>query len=149
MNRSMGWKTGVIALAAAGGIAYLVSGGGGTGGGSGYEPPRADRAALEPAGDFNRAKFAQSLKTLAPGRLIGRVEKGLSDHEIWLTAGPGWAALDMGARQQAAEALWKTWAELHPENQRYRARIVIVDARGTKIGGSRLLDSSKVWVRER
>jgi len=148
MTRTIGWKTGVIALAVLAGLAYLVSGGGGTSGGSGYVPPQSDRRTLEAPADFNRAKFAQTLKTLPPGRLVSRVEKGLSDQEILVTAGPGWDALDGAARQQAAEALWKTWAELHPENLRYKARLVIVDARGTKIGGSRLLDPSKIWVRK-
>jgi hypothetical protein len=148
MARLMGWKTGVIALAVVAGLVYLVSGGGGTRGGGGYVPPQADRASLEAPADFNRAKFSQTLEALAPKGHIARIEKGLSDHEILLTAGPAWAALNKDARQRAAEAFWKAWAALHPENQRYKARLVIVDARGAKIGGSRLLDPSKIWVRE-
>jgi hypothetical protein len=140
----MGWKTGLIALAVMAGLAYLVSGGGG----DSYVPPQANRVAVEPPADFNRAKFAETVKALAPERQIIRIERGLSDHEILLTAGPAWAALDAGARQKAAEALWKAWAALHPENLRYKARLVIVDARGAKIGGSRLLDPSKIWVRK-
>jgi hypothetical protein len=145
MSGILNWKMGLAALAVVAGLAYLVAGSGG----SGYVPPQADRVTVEPRADFNRAKFAEAVRALAPGRLIGKIEKGLSDHEVRLTAGPAWEILDAGGRQQAATAFWKAWAELHPENQRYKARIVITDARGAKIGGSRLLDPSKIWVRER
>lgn len=145
MTNLLGWKGAVIALAATVVLAYAVFGGGG---GSGYVPPETNRATVEPQGDFNRAKFLEALKSLAPGRIVDRVEKGLSDHEALVTAGPGWAALDAEARQTMAEAMWKAWADLHPETLRYKTRIVILDSRGGKIGGSRLLDPSKIWVRQ-
>jgi len=37
---------------------------------------------------------------------------------------------------------------MHPPRERFQTRIVIVDEMGAKIGGSRLLDPSKIWVRK-
>lgn len=145
MKNLVGWKGAMIAVAGSVMLAYAVFGGGG----SGYVPPETNRATVEPQGDFNRAKFIEALKALAPARVIARVERGLSDHEALVTAGPGWAALDADAQLETAKAMWKAWADLHPETLRYKVRIVILDSRGSKIGGSRLLDPSKIWVRER
>lgn len=143
MGIPLTWKAVVLAALAVIGGAYLFSGpGDGT-----YTPPEPALEA-EPAAQFNRAKFAQDLKAVAAGRLINRIEKGLSDYEVRLTINPAWHDLDQGARLRAAKEMWKAWSGMHAEKLRYKARIVIVDARGSKVGGSRLLNPADIWVRK-
>lgn len=144
MNLSVGWKFWLACLIGIGALIYLFpKSDGGT-----YRAPQAVDGREEPAAGFNRAKYAEILKSTEIGRLIMKVEKGLSSHEILLTAGPRWRALGEAVRLRSARVLWDSWAELHPPGQRYKARIVILDENGAKIGGSRLLDPSQIWVRK-
>ena len=113
-----------------------------------YRTPSVADSRQEPIAEFNRAKYADGLQALKGGAMISKIEKGLSDHGIRLTASRRWQAQGEQARLQSARALWKAWAKLYPPDQRYRARIVIVDERGSKIGGSRLLNAAKIWVRK-
>ncbi|MCZ6447640.1 MAG: hypothetical protein O6831_05310 [Alphaproteobacteria bacterium] len=144
MNLSMGWKKGLLGLTAIVALIYLFSGSDQ----GGYEAPQVTGAQEEPMGQFNRAKYAESLNSIVGGRLVSKVEKGLSDHELLLKVGPRWQGQDEQARLRSARALWAAWAKMYPPRRRYQARIVIVDERGAKIGGSRLLDPSKIWVRK-
>lgn len=145
MKLSIGWKKGLLGLLVIGAVIYLFSG---TDGGT-YRPPQATDSRKEPMADFNRAKYADSLKSIKEGHLITKVETGLSEFEIRLQAGRRWQALGHAERLRSARALWEAWAKIHPPNQRFKARIVIVDERDAKIGGSRLLDPSKIWVRKK
>ena len=138
------WKKGLAGLIAIGALVYLFSGSDQTG----YEAPQVTGAQEEPMGQFNRARYAGSLNSIKGGRLVSKVEKGLSDHEVRLKASARWQGLDQEARLQSARALWAAWAKMHPRRERHQTRIVIVDERGSKIGGSRLLDPSKIWVRK-
>jgi hypothetical protein len=145
MAIAVGWKKGLVCLIGVGALVYLFSGSDdGT-----YRAPQVADSQEEPIADFYRAKYADSLKTMKAGHLISKVEKGLSGHEVRLQAGPRWQPLGHAERLRSARALWEAWAKMHPHNQRYKTRIVIVDERGTKIGGSRLLDPSKIWVRKK
>jgi len=144
MNLSIGWKKGILCLIGVGALVYLFSG---SDGGS-YRTPQVTEGRGEPITDFNRAKYADSLKSMKGGHLITKVETGLSEFEIRLQAGARWQAFGEAARLRSARALWDAWAKIHPTDQRFKTRIVIVDERGTKIGGSRLLDPSKIWVQK-
>lgn len=140
-----GWKSWLVGLIGAGALVYLFSGAdSGT-----YRAPQFNQVQEEPIGDFNRAKYAEILASMKVSRLVTKIEKGLSDHEIRLHTGPRWQALGEAVRRQEARALWDVWAKLHPPGQRYKTRIVIVDDKGAKIGGSRLLDPSKIWIRKK
>ncbi len=145
MKLSMGWKKGLLGLIAIGALVTLFSGSDD----GGYRAPRVTDTQEEPMGQFNRAKYAESLNSIQGGRLVSKVEKGLSDHELLLKVGPRWQGQDEQARLRSARALWAAWAKMYPPRRRYQARIVIVDERGAKIGGSRLLDPSKIWVRKK
>ena len=138
------WKIGLAGLIGIGALVVLFSGSED----GGYLAPQVSDSQGEPIGQFNRAKFADIVKSMKHGRLVLSVDKGLSDHEVRLKTGPRWQAQGEEARLRSARALWKAWAKRYPPSQRYRARIVIVDERGTKIGGSRLLNSAKIWVRK-
>ncbi|MCZ6495337.1 MAG: hypothetical protein O6924_04075 [Alphaproteobacteria bacterium] len=145
MNLSMGWKMGLLGLIAIGALITLFSGSDD----GGYRAPQVTDSQEEPIGQFNRAKYVESLHSIAGGRLVSKVEKGLSDHELLLKVGPRWQDQGEQARLRSARALWAAWAKMYPPRRRYQARIVIVDERGAKIGGSRLLDPSKIWVRKK
>ncbi|MEE8284414.1 MAG: hypothetical protein V3R63_05455 [Alphaproteobacteria bacterium] len=145
MKLSMGWKKGLLGLIAIGALVTLFSGSDD----GGYRAPRVTDTQEEPMGQFNRAKYAESLHSIQGGRLVSKVEKGLSDHELLLKVGPRWQGQGEQARLRSARALWAAWAKMYPPRRRYQARIVIVDERGAKIGGSRLLDPSKIWVRKK
>ncbi|MCZ6609210.1 MAG: hypothetical protein O7D27_05005 [Alphaproteobacteria bacterium] len=145
MNLSMGWKMGLLGLIAIGALITLFSGSDD----GGYRAPQVTDSQEEPIGQFNRAKYVESLHSIAGGRLVSKVEKGLSDHELLLKVGPRWQGQGEQARLRSARALWAAWAKMYPPRRRYQARIVIVDERGAKIGGSRLLDPSKIWVRKK
>ncbi len=145
MVTAAGWKKGLVGLIGIGALVYLFSGSDdGT-----YRAPQVSDSQGESIAQFNRAKYAESLKSMKAGHLVSKVEKGLSDHAVRLTASPRWQALDEVVRLRSARALWDAWAKMHPPNHRYQTRIVIVDEKGAKIGGSRLLDPSKIWVRKR
>ncbi len=139
-----GWKKGLAALVCIGALIYLFSGSDD----DGFRAPQVSVSQEEPVGQFNRAKYAGSLNSIKGGNLLSKVEKGLSDHEVRLKASPRWQSQDEVARLQSARALWAAWAKMHPLRERFQTRIVIVDERGAKIGGSRLLDPSKIWVRK-
>jgi hypothetical protein len=144
MLTAVGWKKGLLCLIGVGALVYLFSGSdSGT-----YRAPQALDSQEEPIAEFNRAKYAESLKSMKGGHLITKIETGLSEFEIRLQAGARWQALGEAARLRSARVFWEAWAKIHPPNQRFKSRIVIVDKRGTKIGGSRLLDPSKIWVRK-
>ncbi|MFB3054968.1 MAG: hypothetical protein ACE1ZY_06555 [Alphaproteobacteria bacterium] len=145
MNLSMGWKMGLLGLIAIGALITLFSGSDD----GGYRAPQVTDSQEEPIGQFNRAKYVESLHSIAGGHLVSKVEKGLSDHELLLKVGPRWQGQGEQARLRSARALWAAWAKMYPPRRRYQARIVIVDERGAKIGGSRLLDPSKIWVRKK
>ena len=139
-----GWKKGLAGLVCIGALIYLFSGSDD----DGYRAPQVSASQEEPMGQFNRAKFAGSLNSIKGGNLVSKVEKGLSDREVRLKASAHWQGLDEAARLRSARALWEAWAKMHPPRERFQIRIVIVDERGDKIGGSRLLDPSKMWVRK-
>jgi len=144
MNLSIGWKIGLIGLIVIAAVIYLFSGPDS----GGYRPPQISSNQGVPDGGFYRAKYKDSLKSMKIGRWVAKVEKGLSDHEVRLQAAPLWLALGETARLRSARSLWNAWMKIHPPSESFRTRIVIVDERGTKIGGSRLLDPSKIWVRK-
>ncbi len=139
-----GWKKGLAGLIAIGALIYLFSGSDD----DAYRAPQVSGAQEETMGQFNRAKYAGSLNSIKGGNLLSKVEKGLSDREVRLKASLRWQSQDEVARLRSARALWEAWAKMHPPRERFQTRIVIVDERGAKIGGSRLLDPSKIWVRK-
>ena len=94
MKLSMGWKKGLLALIAIGALVTLFSGSDD----GGYRAPRVTDTQEEPMGQFNRAKYAESLNSIQGGRLVSKVEKGLSDHELLLKVGPRWQGQGEQAR---------------------------------------------------
>ncbi len=147
MKLSIGSKMGLGVLICIVALAYLLTGDGDVGGG-GYRAPDVVANQDEPIAQFNRAKYADNLKITDAGRKVVKIEKGLSDFAIRLETSRRWQAQSEKTRLKSARALWKAWAELFPPPLRYKARIVIVDDKGTKIGGSRMLNTSEIWVRK-
>jgi nitrogen fixation-related uncharacterized protein len=139
------WKKGVIALAVLGGLAYLFWGGSD----GQFDAPRVSAEQTEPVGDFNRALFRDKVGNLEPRGMILKVVRGLSDYELRITMAEKWKALDYKVRIKFARAMWKNWEKLFPAGNRFKARIVVVDSKERKLGGSRLLKSSDIWVREK
>ena len=137
-------KKGLIVLVLLAGLVYLFWGpSNGT-----YDAPQVTGDQTEAAAVFNRAVFLEKAADFMPRGMILKTAEGRSDHEVRIIVAEQWNALDYGVRLRFARKLWKTWAKLFPTAAGYTARIVIVDRKGRKLGGSRLLNSSNIWVRE-
>lgn len=134
----------VIAGVVLAGLVYLLWGGGA----SRYDAPRVSGGQTESAAEFNRAFFLEKAQELQPRGMILKAVKGLSDFELRVTMTEKWKALDYEARLKFARAMWEIWEKRFPSATGFKARIVIVDGKERKIGGSRLLNASDIWVRE-
>lgn len=51
-------------------------------------------------------------------------------------------------RLQAAQVLWQLWAKIHTPDHLDRSRLLITDGMGNKVGGSRALAGSLIWVKK-
>ncbi len=82
--------------------------------------------------------------------VVRQVEVKLSG-DIWmatLTVDNLWHMKLYQVRLQDAQSLWETWARIASPDNPDSAHIVIVDLRGNKVGGSRVLAGSLIWVQE-
>ena len=137
-------KKGLIVLVLLAGLVYLFWGPrSGT-----YDAPQVTGDQTEATAEFNRAVFFEKATDFMPRGMILKTAEGRSGHEVRITVTDAWKVLDYGVRLNFARKLWKTWAKLFPTAAGSTARIVIVDGKGRKLGGSRLLNSSNIWVQE-
>ncbi len=114
-----------------------------------YEAPRSQQSKAEIKPGFERKIFVERVKSLKAGGVILRVTKGLSENEIRITVAKDWHILEYEVRLKLAQALWKMWAKILPPHFRDQARITLVDETENKVGGSRLLGPSRIWVRDK
>ena len=59
-----------------------------------------------------------------------------------------WHFIPYQIRLQAAQNLWKVWASIASPTDRDKASIILTDLNGNKVGGSRLLAGSLIWVKK-
>ena len=71
--------------------------------------------------------------------------------DIWtatITVKNLWHVRNKQLRLQDAQNLWQAWAVLASKNNPDRARINLVDLNANKVGGSRALGGSLIWVQD-
>ncbi|MEE8516450.1 MAG: hypothetical protein V3T02_07420, partial [Alphaproteobacteria bacterium] len=114
-----------------------------------YEAPRTQQPPIVINPSYEREIFAERVKSLKVGGVILRVTKGLSENEVRITVAKDWHILEYEVRLKLAQELWKIWAKTVPPHFRNQARITLADEHDTKVGGSRLLGPSRIWVRDK
>ncbi len=144
MRISAARKKWLVALIAVGLVIFALWGSGR----DPYEAPRTQQPQAEIRPGFEREIFAERMKSLKAGGVILRVTKGLSENEVRITVAKDWHILDYEVRLKLAQDLWKMWSEILPAHVRDQARITLADETDTKVGGSRLLGPSRIWVRD-
>ncbi len=134
-----------MALIAAGFVIYVLWGSGR----DPYETPQTQQPTIEIKSGFERKIFAERVKSLKADGVILRVTKGLSENEVRITLAKDWNILEYEVRLKLAQDLWKMWSNIVPPHFREQARITLVDENDVKLGGSRLLGPSRIWVRDK
>ncbi len=81
--------------------------------------------------------------------IVKRVDKGFSDNQLAITVYNNWHYEPHQIRKQAGEMLWEIWARIHSPDDVDKARISILDLNGNKVGGSRFIAGSMIWMDER
>lgn len=114
-----------------------------------YQAPRNQQPQAEFKPGFEREIFIERVKSLKADGVILRVTKGLSEKEVRITLHKDWNFLEYEVRLKLAQDLWKMWATILPPHSRDQARITLVDEKDVKLGGSRLLGPSRIWVRDK
>lgn len=145
MHLSGGRKKALLALIACAVVVYALW----DPGRDPYQAPQslAPKVELDPG--YERKLFASEVKAMKADGVIVGVSKGLSDIEVRITVNQYWHILDYEVRLKLAQNLWKMWAKLLPPGDRNQVRITIADQTGNKVGGSRLLGPSRIWVRDK
>lgn len=138
-------KKGLVALMVIGFVIFVMW----DPGTSTYQAPRTSQAPIEIDPGLERKIFAERVKSLKADGVILRVTKGLSDNEVRITLAKDWHILEYEVRLKLAQDLWKMWSKILPPHSRDQARITLVDERDIKLGGSRLLGPSRIWVRDK
>ena len=65
---------------------------------------------------------------------------------ISLTVGSSWHSLSYTRRYDMAQVLWRSWASIYSPNEPDKAYLEIRDVSGRRVGGSRWLAGSLIWV---
>jgi hypothetical protein len=82
------------------------------------------------------------------GNVIASVSQGRMDGEVKITVSNAWHYQPYQVRLQTAQNLWNAWSRVHSPNDPDKSRIQIVDLNDNKVGGSRVLAGSLIWVQE-
>ncbi|MBI4918091.1 MAG: hypothetical protein HY825_19790 [Acidobacteria bacterium] len=96
----------------------------------------------------------EAFKTAVESSGVGAVVRiGLepSDREgntLVITVGDGWHVAVKQIRLQAAQDLWRMWADINSPSSSDDSRIKIVDLNGNEVGGSRVVGGSVIWVQD-
>lgn len=91
--------------------------------------------------------YAAIIRVVDPDALlIDKVQA--KDDTVILTVTNYWHVMHYQNRLQAAQNLWAGWAKLKSPREPDRARLSLVDFNGNKVGGSRFLAGSLIWVQE-
>lgn len=85
---------------------------------------------------------------LVSADILLRVERGLSEFEAQVTVAEAWNRLDYNLRLETGKLIQQAWAEILPKHARDRARVIIVNKQGRKIGGSRMLNVADIWIKK-
>lgn len=70
----------------------------------------------------------------------------ISDNTATITVSNDWHFSHYQVRLQAAQNLWECWAKINSPAEVDTSRIQIVDGNGNRVGGSRMLGGSLIWV---
>ncbi len=147
MHLSAGRKKAVLALIACAVVIYALWDPGQDP--SQYQAPGTPEPQIELDPGYEREIFARQVKAMKADGVIVGVSKGLSDNEVRITVNKDWHILEYEVRLKLAQDLWKMWAKILPPQLRIQARITLADETDTKVGGSRLLGPSRIWVRDK
>lgn len=145
MLKSAGRKKALWALIAAGFAIFMLW----DRGRDSYQPPQTQQPAFEIKPGLDRKVFTERVKSLKADGVILRVTKGLSENEVRITLAKDWKILEYEVRLKLAQDMWKMWSKTVPRHFRDQARITLVDENDVKLGGSRLLGPSRIWVRDK
>ncbi|MBT5114359.1 MAG: hypothetical protein HOM28_10975 [Rhodospirillales bacterium] len=112
------------------------------------KPPAAISSPIESPADFRRGKLRTAIKTIVLDGSVLSIKRGISDYEARISVGKDWHDLAYDIRLGMGRQIWKKWSQSFPPHARDRARIVIVNEKGRKVGGSRMLGAFDIWVRK-
>lgn len=101
-------------------------------------PPTPDQSPAE--------KMLQLLNEAGAGSLIHEIKT--DGYNATITVANGWHYMVYQERLQSAQNLWKIWATLSDPPEYDHAFISITDYNGNRVGGSRWLAGSLIWVKK-
>lgn len=78
--------------------------------------------------------------------IISRVSQ--SGDSLTIVVANAWHYQPYQLRLQAAQNLWETWARIRSPNDPDKARLDLTDQNGNRVGGSRWLAGSLIWVKK-
>ncbi len=101
------------------------------------------------SGQAIRNKYLTTLRKMGVDEsLVLSVARGLDDYEVRITVSISWHYFPYQVRLDAAQNLWNIWAAIRSPSDPDRARIELVSLNGNKVGGSRWLAGSLIWVQK-
>ncbi|MBI5487416.1 MAG: hypothetical protein HY905_08790 [Deltaproteobacteria bacterium] len=79
---------------------------------------------------------------------IGLEPADRDGNTLVITVGDGWHVAVKQIRLQAAQDLWRMWADINSASSPDDSRIKLVDLNGNEVGGSRVIGGSMIWVQD-
>jgi hypothetical protein len=100
----------------------------------------------------NAALFMEQVSKGDSGRHILTAEvyqvgKAMQSDVLVVTVGDGWHPQSKGTRLKQAKRLWKGWARINSPSDLNRSYLWIDSSNGKRVGGSRVMSGSLVWVK--
>jgi hypothetical protein len=100
----------------------------------------------------NAALFMEKVSKSDSGRHILNAEvyqvgKAMHSDVLVVTVGDGWHPQSKGTRLKQAKRLWKGWARINSPSDLNRSYLWIDSSNGKRVGGSRVMSGSLVWVK--
>jgi len=92
--------------------------------------------------EFNTALSAPAIKAYMANAKLS----DLSPDDLEVTVTTRWHYEPKAIRLQMAQVIWKAWAGIHRPEKPDAAYITLRDASGNKVGGSRVMGGSLIWV---
>lgn len=111
--------------------------------------PRAEVKRPITSGQRDRDRYLRRLREMGVDEsLVLKVTRGLDDNEAKITVSNSWHFFPYQVRLEAAQNLWKIWASICSPSDPDKARIELVSINGNKVGGSRWLAGSLIYVQK-
>jgi len=92
--------------------------------------------------EFNTTLSAPAIKAYMANAKLS----DLSPDGLEITVTTRWHYEPKAIRLQMAQVIWKAWAGIHRPEKPDAAYITLRDATGNKVGGSRVMAGSLIWV---